>query len=84
MCRAIIRQMLAWKVLPPAQKPAKATPAPFDGTIISSLVKIAVKLDDMALFLDAYPLCSGDVHSSMFYAVGRGLVRWDLHSALQK
>jgi len=84
ICWAIIRRMLAWKVLPPTHEHQEDTLAPFDEFMIYCVVKAAVKLDDIAMFLDAYPLCSGEVHSSMFYAVGRALVRWNLHSVLEK
>jgi hypothetical protein len=84
MCRAIIRRMLAWKVSPLVKESQQEVLPPFEEDVLETIIKTSLGLDDKLLFLDAYPLCSGHVYSTMFIRVGAALIRWNLHSVLPK
>jgi hypothetical protein len=78
----VIRHTKAWKALPTPAQSWRRTCAPFSDEIIVRIVATAVILDNKAIFIDAYHLCSGQAFLSMFRPVGTALLRYNLESLL--
>lgn len=82
ICKMVIRQTKAWKASPPPAQSWRRKPAPFPDEVLMRIVETAVNLDDKAMFIDAYHLCSGKVFLAMFQPVGTALLRYNLESLL--
>jgi hypothetical protein len=82
ICKMVIRQTKAWKAFPPPAQSWQRKPAPFSDEILMRVVTTTVNIDNNAMFLDAYHLCSGKVFPSMFRSVGTALLRYNLKSLL--
>lgn len=82
ICKMVIRYTKAWKALPPPAQSWRRKPAPFSDEVIMRILITAVSLDNKAIFVDAYHLCSGKAFPSIFRPVGTALLRYNLESLL--